>query len=109
MPDSFSQGVGRLAAEKEGTGDGTVFTPLVKELNNAPATRAAAIVPHDSDPLDEVPRAIFVGTGGHITLRGADDEVDVVFKNVADGSLLPFRPEFVRATGTTAQDLVAIL
>lgn len=33
----------------------------------------------------------------------------VVFKNVADGTLLPISPKRVRATDTTATELVAIL
>lgn len=75
---------------------------------SAPARRAAAIVPSDSEPLAEVPKALFVGTGGNIAMRGAGDGADQLWKNVADGTLLPFRAEYVRATGTTAADLLAL-
>lgn len=74
---------------------------------SAPAARAVAVVPHDVNPLADVPKALFVGTGGNLVLRGSGN-VDVTFRNVADGSVLPFRAQFVRATGTTAADILAL-
>jgi len=73
----------------------------------SPATRAVAVVPHDVTALADVPKAIFVGTGGTIVMRGATGG-DAVFKNVAGGTILPFRAHFVRATGTTAADILAL-
>jgi L-asparaginase/Glu-tRNA(Gln) amidotransferase subunit D len=75
---------------------------------SAPARRSAAIVPSDVQPLAEVPKALFVGTGGTIAMRGVGDTADQVWKNVADGTVLPFRPLFVRAAGTTAADMLAL-
>jgi len=75
---------------------------------SSPATRAVAVVPHDVNALADVPKALFVGTGGTLVLRGAGN-ADTIFKNVPDGSVLPFRAQFVRATGTTAADIVALL
>jgi hypothetical protein len=75
---------------------------------SGPATRAAAVVPHDVDALPEVPKALYVGTGGTVTLRGAGGGRDVEFKNVASGSYLLVRAQFVRATGTSAADIVAL-
>ncbi len=31
---------------------------------SAPATRAVAVVPHDSQSLADIPKALFVGSGG---------------------------------------------
>lgn len=73
-----------------------------------PATRAAAVVPDDEAALAQVPKALFVGTGGALVLRGAGGGGDVLFANVADGTVLPFRAQYVRATGTTAADIVAL-
>lgn len=73
-----------------------------------PASKAAAVVPHDSNPLAEVPQALFVGTGGDLVARGVGGGADVTFRNVASGSLLPLRAQFVRAAGTTADDIVAL-
>ena len=75
---------------------------------SAPARRAAAVAPHDVNALAEVPKALFVGTGGDLVARGAGGGADVTFKNLANGALLPFRAEYVRATGTTAQNIVAL-
>ncbi len=74
----------------------------------APAARAVAVVPSDAQALAEIPKALFVGTGGNVALRGAGGGADQLFKNVANGTVLPFRPEFVRATGTTAADILAL-
>jgi hypothetical protein len=75
----------------------------------APAMRALAVVPHDTIGLAAVPKALFVGTGGNLVLRGAGGGADVLFKNVASGAVLPIRASHVRATGTTAADLVALI
>lgn len=74
----------------------------------APATRAVAVTPHDSAALAELPKALFVGTGGDIAMRGAGGATDQLWKNVPDGCVLPFRPSHVRATGTTAADILAL-
>ena len=87
MPDPFS-----------GTLDGV----------SAPSTRAAAVAPHDVNPLADVPKALFVGTGGTLVARGSGGGADVTFRNLASGSVLPFRALFVRATGTSAADIVAL-
>lgn len=73
-----------------------------------PAEDAAAIVPHDTDPITTTPKALFIGTGGNIVMRGINGSADVTFKNLPSGSVLPFRPGFIRATGTTAADIVAL-
>ncbi|MDF7777414.1 hypothetical protein P1X14_19310 [Sphingomonas sp. AOB5] len=75
---------------------------------SAPATRAVAITPHDGNALTDIPKALFVGTGGNITMRGVNGASDQLWKNVPSGSLLPFRAQYVRATGTTAADLLAL-
>ncbi|HEY0086425.1 MAG TPA: hypothetical protein VGB65_11000 [Allosphingosinicella sp.] len=74
----------------------------------SPATRAVAVVAHDANALADIPKALFVGAGGHLVLRGVGGGADVTFKNVPDGSVLPVRAQFVRATGTTAADIVAL-
>jgi len=75
---------------------------------SAPATRAVSVTPHDSNALSDIPKALFVGTGGSITMRGVNGAADQVWKNVPSGSVLPFRAQYVRATGTTAADLLAL-
>jgi hypothetical protein len=75
---------------------------------SAPATRAVAVVPHDVNALTDIPKALYVGTGGNVTMRGVGGTADSVWKNVPDGAVLPFRAQYVRATGTTAADILAL-
>lgn len=74
----------------------------------APATRGVTVAPHDVNALVDVPKALFVGVGGDLVVRGVNDTADVTFKNVGAGSVLPIRARFVRATGTTAASIVAL-
>lgn len=75
---------------------------------SAPAARARAVTPHDSNPLPDVPKALYFGSGGTITMRGSGDTADAVWTNVPSGSVIPFRPSHIRATGTTASDILAL-
>lgn len=75
---------------------------------SAPATRAVAVVASDVNPLADIPKALYVGTGGTLALRGVAGTTDTVWKNVPDGTVLPFRAQFVRATGTSAADILAL-
>lgn len=74
----------------------------------APSMAPYGVVPHDTDQLPLLPKALYVGSGGIVTLRGAGAETDVVFKNVASGQVIDVRARYVRATGTTAADIVAL-
>lgn len=75
---------------------------------SAPATRAMSVVPHDGNALADIPKALFVGTGGNLTARGVGGGADTVWKNVPSGSIVPLRAQYVRATGTTAADILAL-
>lgn len=75
---------------------------------SSPARYALAVAPHDSNALAAVPKALFVGTGGNLTMRGMGGSADQVWKNVPSGTLLPFRAQYVRATGTSAADILAL-
>ncbi|MDP2129988.1 MAG: hypothetical protein U0975_16335 [Erythrobacter sp.] len=83
------------------------FNGTAGDVLTAPAINLYAIVPHDTDPLPVVPKAIYVGTGGDVVLRGIGSDQDVTFRNVPAGLDLMVRASHVRATGTTASDLVA--
>lgn len=74
----------------------------------APATRALAVTPDDINPLADIPKALFVGTGGTLVMRGVNGATDQSWKNVASGAILPFRAQYVRATGTSAADILAL-
>lgn len=75
-----------------------------------PAANAEAITPADTDLTFGLTRAIYVGVGGDLAVRMADDkgDTDVVFTGVVSGSVLPLRVKQIRTTDTTATDIVAI-
>ncbi|QJU57277.1 hypothetical protein HL653_05225 [Sphingomonas sp. AP4-R1] len=74
---------------------------------SAPALAPYAVTPSDSVALPIVPRGLYVGTGGDVTLRGIGGAADVTYRNLPDASYIAVRAAYVRATGTTATDLVA--
>lgn len=74
----------------------------------APAKATFAITPHDAADLPIAPKALFIGTGGTLVVRAVDSDLDTTFTNLADGTILPVRVRAVRATGSTAADIVGL-
>jgi hypothetical protein len=74
----------------------------------APARHCFPVQPNDAATLPTLPKALFVGTGGNLVIRAVDSEEDVVFVNVPSGMILDVRVLSVRASGTTASDLVGL-
>ena len=73
----------------------------------APARSAAAVTPADAVSLAQISRAIYVGTGGDLSVEMADGD-QAVFVGVPSGTLLPMRVARVLATGTSAGDILAL-
>lgn len=68
----------------------------------------AAVTTSDSTDLSTKPtRALYVGTGGDIVVDSVAT-TSITFKNVPPGTMLPLAVYRVRATGTTASNIVAI-
>ena len=74
-------------------------------------TTGVVVTPSDSTDITgsnaNTPATLFVGNGGDIdviTLGGST----LLLKNIADGSFLPIQVTRVKATLTTATDIVAI-
>lgn len=72
-----------------------------------PARSGMQVTPDDDNDIPIMPRMLYIGTGGNITLRMADDSANIVIRNLPDGSRLDIRPSRILATGTTASDIVA--
>lgn len=74
----------------------------------APARTCFSVTPHDTAELPLLPKALYIGGGGSLVVRAIDSDADVTFVNVADGTILDIRIIAVRATGTTATNLVGL-
>lgn len=74
----------------------------------APTRNCFTVTPNDVSVLAVLPKAIYVGTGGTIVLRAIDSAQDVTFVNVASGSVLDVRATIIRATGTTATNIIGL-
>jgi hypothetical protein len=74
---------------------------------DCPIMETAVVVPSDSTDITDLPRAIWVGVGGDVTLMAAADQTSRVFKNVASGTLLPIRARRIYNTGTSASSIIA--
>lgn len=73
-----------------------------------PASDAFSVTPHDTNDLPSVSRGIYIGGDGNlsiITLAGTT----VTFANLVAGTIVPIRAVQIRATGTTATNIVALV
>lgn len=68
--------------------------------------QAAAVTPHDANPLPEKASQLYVGGAGNVVAVINDE--DVTFAGVPAGTFLPVRVSQVKATGTTATNIVAL-
>jgi hypothetical protein len=75
--------------------------------DSGPAGASATVTTSDTNP-QPVGRGIFVGTAGNITGRLVGDSVDTVWKNVAQGVEHGLIFQYIRATGTTAADMLIL-
>ena len=73
----------------------------------APARGGFAVTPSDGTDLLHETRAIYVGVSGDLALVTVDGST-VTLAGVLAGSLVPVRATRVKATGTTADQLVGL-
>lgn len=76
--------------------------------NTAPAEDCFVITPHDTDPLAQIVRGIWVGTGGDLEII-TPAGTTVVFLNVPSGTLMPVRATHVKDDNTDADDIVGLV
>jgi hypothetical protein len=78
------------------------------DTTDFPAKSLRAVTPHDTNELEYVSKALFIGTGGTLSLIAQEDTAAVSLTVVA-GQIVPVRAKIVRATGTTATGIVALI
>lgn len=74
---------------------------------SGPALTAFAVTPDDGTDLTEASRAVYIGTAGNLSVKMLSGEV-VTFAGLAAGTLLPVRVSRIRATGTSAGNIIAL-
>jgi hypothetical protein len=74
----------------------------------APGRSAVAVVTSDVADLTDIPKVLFIGTAGNISVDPVDGPGTAVIFKVPQGVFDAVRVKRVRATGTTAADIVAI-
>jgi len=75
---------------------------------SGPASSGFSITPSDSTDLPETVRALYVGTGGNLSVRMLSGET-LTLANVPAGSLLPLRVTRVFANATTASAIAGLV
>ena len=73
----------------------------------SPADNAAAVTPDDNTDLGFVSRGLYIGGSGDISIITNGGQT-ITFVGVPTGVILPVRATRVRATGTTATNIVAM-
>lgn len=73
-----------------------------------PSQKFLALTPSDTLDVPRAVRAIYVGSGGDLSVEDVDGTV-TLFDNVAESTVLPIKPVKVMATSTTASSIVGLL
>ena len=67
-----------------------------------------AVTPHDTNELPFIPKALRFDAAGTVSIIAADDTAPVTLTVIA-GEVLVVRARIVRATGTSATGIVALI
>ena len=78
------------------------------DTTDFPAKSLRAVTPHDTNELEYVAKALFIGTGGTLSLISQEDTAAVSL-TVVSGQIVPVRAKIVLDTGTTATGIVALI
>jgi hypothetical protein len=79
------------------------------DTTDFPATRLRAITPNDATELQYVPKALYIGGAGNVSILAQEDSAPVTLTAVPSGTIIPVRARIVRSTGTTATNIVALI
>jgi hypothetical protein len=74
---------------------------------DSPATAAFSVTPNDSTDFAFYTRGLWIGGAGNLSVQMMNDTI-LTFSGVPAGTLLPLAVRKVRATGTTATNIVGV-
>ena len=73
-----------------------------------PAVNASVVTPSDTTDLARPARGLYIGGAGDIRLDTVGGQTNVLFAGTVTGSIVPVQATRIRATGTTATNIVAL-
>jgi hypothetical protein len=75
----------------------------------APTREFRLVTPHDTNVIAGGPaRSLYIGAGGGHVAAVNEAGQEVTFSDVAGGTVLPIETVIVKATGTTATNIIAL-
>lgn len=80
---------------------------MANPIEPTTAFGAFAITKSDTTVFTRMPSALYVGSGGDVTVRMASGET-VLFPDVPEGSILPIKIDQVRSSNTDAEGFVGL-
>lgn len=79
-------------------------------VRSGPAEQSIAVNVSSSDQtLTTASRALYIGSGGNLTVRLVGDSADSTYSNLAAGTVYPLACSIIRTSGATASGIVALL
>jgi hypothetical protein len=76
--------------------------------HSAPATHSQVVTPHATNEVSTtMPRYLYVGVSGDVTMQLYGDTTSVLFKTMPSG-LYKMSPRVIAVTGTTATNMVVL-
>lgn len=86
------------------------YTDTINDAAVAPSRRLTAVIPHNETKLPLDTKALYIGTGGSLTVQAQNDPdgTSVTFTNLPNAYILDVRALRVLATGTTASNIIAL-
>jgi len=106
MADILREVFGVFQKRYKDQGDGSHAE--VVDAGVGPGDACVEVTPSDVADIAGGPvRALYVGTGGDVTIHDGDGN-EIEFANVPAGTILPVKTRRVMNTGTDASDIVGI-
>jgi hypothetical protein len=75
---------------------------------DGPSVDGGAVTPSDSTDLSPLPRALYIGGDGNVSVDTFGGTESLIFNGAKAGSIIPMAVRRVNATGTTATNIVAM-
>lgn len=89
-----------------GNGDRILADEEARAYSVSSARNFEAVTPHDTNTIDEF-KALYIGGDGNVVVVNSDGDEET-FVGLAGGTILPVYGIQVKATSTTATNIIAL-